>query len=130
MFKNIKHKLKPNNDQMSIIGKNIRQLRQKNGWSQGEVAKKLKISIPAFSKIETGITDINISRLDQIAKLFDVSTLQIISKDINNVHTGSFTEVNALREKLSFQEDEIIKLQKKVIDLYEEIRSIAKKPFS
>ncbi len=40
---------------MNIIGKNIRQLRQKNGWSQGEVAKRLSISIPAFSKIETGI---------------------------------------------------------------------------
>ncbi|RZL30334.1 MAG: XRE family transcriptional regulator, partial [Pedobacter sp.] len=60
---------------MNFIGSNIRQLRQKNGWSQGDVAQRLKISIPAFSKIETGITDINISRLEQIANLFDVSTM-------------------------------------------------------
>ena len=120
----------PNTNQMNIIGKNIRYLRQKKGWSQGDVAKQLKISIPAFSKIETGITDINISRLDQIAKLFDVSMLQIISKDAGNLNSGSFTEVNLLREKIAAQEDEIIKLQKKVIDLYEEIRNAAKRRYA
>jgi transcriptional regulator with XRE-family HTH domain len=45
---------------INTIGKNIRTLRQKHGWSQGQVASRLHISIPAFSKIETGITDINI----------------------------------------------------------------------
>lgn len=124
-----KQTTKPNS-QMNIIGRNIRQLRQKNGWSQGEVASKLKISIPAFSKIETGITDINISRLDQIARLFDVSTLQIISRDTENLHAGSFTEVNVLKERIASQEDEIVKLQKKVIDLYEEIRSFSKRSFA
>ena len=104
------------------IGKNIRNLRHKTGWSQGEVAKRLKISIPAFSKIENGITDINISRLDQIAKLFDVSILAIISKEGFNAQPGSLTEAVLLREKVSDQEEEIIKLQKRVIDLYEEIR--------
>ncbi|RZJ77929.1 MAG: XRE family transcriptional regulator [Flavobacterium sp.] len=108
---------------MNFIGTNIRQLRQKNGWSQGEVAKRLQISIPAFSKIETGITDINISRLEQIANLFDVSTMQIISRDIENMQPGSPAEVGILKHRLSAQEDEIINLQKKVIDLYEEIRN-------
>ncbi|KQB98975.1 helix-turn-helix domain-containing protein [Pedobacter sp. Hv1] len=108
---------------MNIIGKNIRQLRQKNGWSQGEVAKRLQISIPAFSKIETGITDINISRLDQIADLFEVSTLEIISEDGEIQRSYNPEEITVLKSKLASQEEEIIKLQKKVIDLYEEIRN-------
>lgn len=108
---------------MNIIGKNIRQLRQRNGWSQGEVAKRLKISIPAFSKIETGITDINISRLDQIADLFEVSTLEIISKGGEMESAYNFEEITILRNKVASQEEEILKLQKKVIDLYEEIRN-------
>ncbi|HEX8609326.1 MAG TPA: helix-turn-helix transcriptional regulator [Pedobacter sp.] len=107
---------------MNTIGKNIRQLRQKKSWSQGEVAKRLSISIPAFSKIETGITDINISRLDQIATLFEVSTMDIISKEGENPQSLNSEEINKLKEKLSQREEEIIKLQKKVIDLYEEIR--------
>ena len=122
MFKRNTEPFKLNNS-MNIIGKNIRQLRQRNGWSQGEVAKRLKISIPAFSKIETGITDINISRLDQIANLFEVSTLEIISKEGETQSTGNSDEITSLKGKLASQEEEIIKLQKKVIDLYEEIRN-------
>lgn len=108
---------------MSIIGKNIKQLRQKKGWSQAEVAKRLKISIPAFSKIETGITDINISRLNQIAKVFEMSTLEIISSGCLKEGDIDLQEVNDLKAKVSSQEDEITWLQKKVIDLYEEIRN-------
>ena len=123
MFKKNKHILKPNNNLMSIIGTNIRQLRQKNGWSQGEVAKRLKISIPAFSKIETGITDINISRLNQIATLFEISTLDIISSGNSKSESVDCQEANLLKIKVASQEEEIMKLQKRVIDLYEEIRN-------
>lgn len=107
---------------MNIIGNNIRKLRLKNGWSQGEVAKRLKISIPAFSKIETGITDINISRLDQISKLFGVPTLEIISKEGETHQFTNYSEIKTLKDRIAAQEDEISKLQRKVIDLYEEIR--------
>ncbi|PST82131.1 transcriptional regulator [Pedobacter yulinensis] len=103
---------------MNTIGKNIRQLRQKQGWSQGEVAKRLNISIPAFSKIETGITDVNLSRLSQIANLFDVSVVSII--DTNGENNSNLDEIKNLKELLTSRELEIIKLQKKVIDLYEE----------
>ncbi|RZK48273.1 MAG: XRE family transcriptional regulator [Pedobacter sp.] len=108
---------------MNVIGKNIRLLRQKKGWSQGEVAKQLSISIPAFSKIETGITDINISRLEQIANLFQVSTVDLISKEGEHHVAENVAEIYKLKEKLAMKEDEIISLQKKVIDLYEELRA-------
>lgn len=107
---------------MSIIGKNIKSLRQRKGWSQGEVAKRLNISIPAFSKIETGITDVNISRLDQIAKLFELTMTDIISGEGESAQTASSAEIADLKEKLAACEGDIIRLQKKVIDLYEEIR--------
>lgn len=107
---------------MNIIGRNIRLLRQKNGWSQGEAAKRLDISIPAFSKIETGITDINISRLDQIARLFEVSTIEIMIGEGDSSSLGNFKELKQLKEKLTDREDEVIKLQKRVIELYEELR--------
>ena len=58
---------------MKTLGKKIRLLRHQRSWSQEDVAKQLDISIPAFSKIETGITDVNLSRLEQIATLFGMS---------------------------------------------------------
>jgi transcriptional regulator with XRE-family HTH domain len=122
MFNRNQQTLKPKTELMNIIGRNIRLLRQKHAWSQGEVAKRLQISIPAFSKIETGITDINISRLDQIARLFEVSTLEIMVKEDDIATIGNFAEITSLKDKLAIKEEEIIKLQKKVIELYEEIR--------
>ena len=41
------------------IGKSIRILRHQHGWSQEDIANRLGISIPAFSKIETGVTEVN-----------------------------------------------------------------------
>ncbi len=106
---------------MNTIGKNIRQLRQKNNWSQGEVARRLEISIPAFSKIETGITDVNMSRLEQIATLFEVSVVDIIDNgSVSQANIAS--EIAMLKSKLAYKEEEIISLQKKVIELYEELR--------
>ncbi len=41
----------------NILGTKIKALRQKYYKNQASVAEKLGISIPAYSKIETGITD-------------------------------------------------------------------------
>jgi len=104
---------------MEHIGKNIRSLRQKNGWSQGEVAKRLDISIPAFSKIETNITDINISRLYQIAGLFEVGVLELLSLPGEDLASQEKQELAAFKEKLAASEQDVIRLQKKVISLYD-----------
>lgn len=107
---------------MKTLGKRIRLLRHQNGWSQEDVAKKLEISIPAFSKIETGITDVNLSRLEQISKLFDLSVVELLTF----VDSEDQIKYNANLEKtgkqLQEKETEIIKLQKKIIQLYEELR--------
>ena len=48
--------------------------------------------------------------------------MDIISKEGENPQSLNFEEINKLKDRLSQREEEIIKLQKKVIDLYEEIR--------
>jgi transcriptional regulator with XRE-family HTH domain len=104
------------------VGKNIRALRHKHGWSQEDVANRLGISIPAFSKIETGVTDINLSRLEQIANIFDINVAQILAIDADDV---DFTPSNLsiAQKKLVDRESEIANLQRKVILLYEELRN-------
>lgn len=81
------------------------------GWSQEEFAHKLSMSIPAVSKIERDITDVQFSRLKQIAKVLDVSLPELVSEI-----TGS-KKVN--QPKTSDLEKEIILLQKKIIKLME-----------
>jgi transcriptional regulator with XRE-family HTH domain len=109
---------------MKLIGKKIRMLRHQKGWSQEEVSKQLDISIPAFSKIETGVTDINISRLEQIAALFKLTVIQLLSYSEPEQDVKLNSDIDTLTKKLQERESEVIDLQKKIIELYEEIRNM------
>ncbi|WP_199117397.1 helix-turn-helix domain-containing protein [Pedobacter sp. ASV28] len=104
------------------VGSSIKHLRLAKGIGQTEVALALGISVAALSKIEAGLTDINLSRLAQIAKYFQVSIISILSKDIvSEVSENTIDEFVELKNKLADKEKEVVKLQKKVIDLYEKL---------
>src|SRR6185437_3130169 len=107
---------------MKALGKKIRLLRHQKGWSQEDVAKKLDISIPAFSKIETGITDINLSRLEQIAILFEMPVVQLLTFNDSEQDQKFVSELESINKKLMDRETEVIGLKKKVIELFEELR--------
>lgn len=107
---------------MKTLGKKIRLLRHQKGWSQEDVAKRLDISIPAFSKIETGITDINLSRLEQISKLFEMTVVQLLTYNDTEQQEKYISELETMTKKLQERETEVIDLQKKIISLFEELR--------
>ena len=107
---------------MKALGKKIRLLRHQKGWSQEDVAKKLDISIPAFSKIETGITDINLSRLEQISTLFEMTVVQLLTFNDDEQDQKIINELEIVNKKLMDRDAEVIDLQKKVIELFEELR--------
>lgn len=96
---------------------NLKQLRHKNGWTQTDVATALDISIPAYSKMETGITDINLSRLEQIAKIYNVSVVELLTGN----NPIDLEEVERLKSLLIKRDQEVIELQKKVIELYKKL---------
>ena len=107
---------------MNTLGIKIRLLRHQRSWSQEDVAKQLDISIPAFSKIETGITDVNLSRLEQVSALFGLTVVQLLTFTDSEEQEKYNNEVEVLTKKLQDRETDVIELQKKVIDLYEELR--------
>jgi transcriptional regulator with XRE-family HTH domain len=96
---------------MGTVGKTIRMLRHKNNWSQQDVAKQLNISTPAFSKIESDITDVNLSRLEQIAALFNLSVIELLTDGNPNILQPDLIE--HLSERLRSREEEVFALQKK-----------------
>jgi transcriptional regulator with XRE-family HTH domain len=104
------------------VGKNIRMIRHKFGWSQEQVAGRLGISIPALSKIETGVTDVNLSRLEQIAAIFEMNVTNLLMPEENVAQLEPAAGANTVaQQKLMERESEIAVLQKKVIELYEEL---------
>lgn len=104
---------------MKVLGDRIKQSRVALGLNQAEAAKMLNISTPAFCKIETGQTDLNISRLLQISKVFEVSIIKLITGEEES--SNSSEDLIELKEQLLEKDEEINKLRKKVIDLYDKL---------
>lgn len=104
---------------MKVLGDRIKQSRVALGLNQAEAAKMLNISTPAFCKIETGQTDLNISRLLQISKVFEVSIIKLITGQEES--SNSSEDLVDLKEQLLEKDEEINKLRKKVIDLYDKL---------
>ncbi|HZY38357.1 MAG TPA: helix-turn-helix transcriptional regulator [Mucilaginibacter sp.] len=109
------------NKSLVSVGQNIRALRLKYGWSLRDAARRLDISTSALSKIETGVTDVNLSRLEQIAQIFGVNLVQLWQIDFEDAATKE-TNLNIARKKISELELEIAAFQRKVILLYEKLR--------
>lgn len=102
---------------MNVISKNIKFLRQQRNWTQGHLAKKLGITTPALSKIEAGDTDLNFSRLNQIAGVFNVAPTELIStREEKNKHHLSIVQ---LKNELAKKDSAVIKLQYEIIRIYE-----------
>ncbi len=64
---------------MTTIGDKIKFWKQFRDYTQADMAEKLNISITAYAKIEQNKTDVNYSRLEQIAKVLDISMADLVS---------------------------------------------------
>jgi transcriptional regulator with XRE-family HTH domain len=103
------------------VGQNIRNLRLKYGWSLRDAARRLDISTSALSKIETGVTDVNLSRLEQIAHIFGINLIQLWELDFEDAAARE-TNLTVAKKKVTELETEIATFQRKVILLYEKLR--------
>jgi transcriptional regulator with XRE-family HTH domain len=70
----------------------IRFLRQAKGWTQEEVADKLNMSQNGYGCIERGETDVNLSRLEQIADLFEIKLSELLGLDEKNIFNQGGTK--------------------------------------
>lgn len=101
------------------IGQKLKALRLTHCVSQKSIADQLGISVPAYSKIETGLTDIYFSKVLQIADIYGISIIDILRIGEKDSKEGQYPQMKK-------QLDELTELyntqQKKIIDLYENIR--------
>jgi transcriptional regulator with XRE-family HTH domain len=66
-----------------LINEKIRFMRQQKGWSQEEIADRLNMSPNGYGNIERGYTNINMTKLNEIAELFDASLSELFECDKN-----------------------------------------------
>jgi len=63
----------------------IRFMRQLQGWSQEDMADKLEMSVSGYAHIERGETDVQLSKLEKIAKVFGVDLLELLTFGEKNI---------------------------------------------
>jgi transcriptional regulator with XRE-family HTH domain len=101
----------------------IKQIRELKNFTQEYVAGKLNLSTRAYSKIETGETQLTINRLNEISTILGIEPIEILgfddkkifnfynSNDINNIKN-----IN-IPDKLIQQYEETIQSLKEQIKL-------------
>ena len=62
----------------TMIGLNLKKTREKNGFTQGDVAKKLGVSRQAVCMWESGKREVSVSKLIEIADIFNMSIDEIV----------------------------------------------------
>lgn len=67
------------------IHEKIRSIRKSKGWSQEKMAEKLELSVNGYANIERGETDVQVSRLEQIAETFGMELLEFFNFGERNV---------------------------------------------
>lgn len=71
---------------MNITGERLRQLRENKQLSQGEVAKLIGVSRPAYVLYETGRSK-PLRKIKELCALFNVTSDYILGNDINTSNT-------------------------------------------
>jgi transcriptional regulator with XRE-family HTH domain len=101
----------------------IKQIRELKNFTQEYMAQQLGLSTRAYSKIETGETQLTINRLNEISAILGVQPMEVLgfddkkvfnfynSNDINNVKNMN------MPEKLIQQYEETIQSLKEQIQL-------------
>jgi len=73
------------------IGDNIREIREKEkGLKKDDVAKVLGITPKAYSNIENNVADITITRLYELAEIFECTPEYILSYQQKSAFTNNF----------------------------------------
>lgn len=67
------------------VHEKIKLIRQIKNWSQEEIANKLEMSVNGYASIERGDTDVQLSRLKQIAKIFEIELSELFGINEKNV---------------------------------------------
>ena len=113
------------------IGEKIRKLREFRQYSQDYVAKKLKITQGAYSRMEQGEIDVPFSRLEKVAEVLEMPIEKLVGYDDKQMMTNYITQSdnctingnilsnNLVVEELTKQYDlRILSLENEVIRLH------------
>lgn len=101
---------------MKRINQTILELREKMGYTQAQMGEFLSLDASGFSKLERGVTDITLTKLEKLADCFKMSVIDLLTYPDKYVPVNNISNVE-VEEKVSLtielkkeKKDQILKL--------------------
>ena len=93
------------------LSEKIKELRKKRDWSQEIVANKLNISLNSYGALERGETDIKLSRIEELARIFeaDISFFFINDSEKTSRRKG---DMNRRLDDITVEDYHLLEIEK------------------
>lgn len=99
------------NGEFMKINQKIRRLRENFGWTQEEMADKLNMTTQGYAKIERGDTQSNLNRLEQIAKVFGIDIVELLTYGEDSFQFNNSTNISSFNNAFSCGDSQIAQLE-------------------
>lgn len=100
----------------------IKQIRELKNFTQEYVAQKLGLSTRAYSKIETGETQLTINRLNEISKVLEMEPMQLLGFDDKKIFNINNSSGNNGYNNIFFPEKLVQQYEETILALKEQIQ--------
>lgn len=108
------------------VAEKIRILRLSKNLSQQNIADELNLTVAAYSNIERGVSDINLARLSDIARILDTTPIELLSEDLM-VREPNLQYQNNINQQLLLMMKQLELFQHQLDALQQEIHQLRNK---
>lgn len=106
------------------LSEKIKELRKKRDWSQEIVANKLNISLNSYGALERGETDIKLSRLEELARIFEVDISFFFINDAEKTSRRK-GDMNRHLDDITVEDYHLLEIEKYKLERDLEINTLA-----
>jgi transcriptional regulator with XRE-family HTH domain len=99
----------------------LKQLRELKNFTQEYMAQQLGLSTRAYSKIETGETQLTINRLNEISSILGIDPIEALGFDHQNVFNNCTQEGNIGINHINIPDKLIEQYEKRIEQLESEV---------
>ena len=106
------------------LSEKIKELRKKRDWSQEIVANKLNISLNSYGALERGETDIKLSRLEELARIFEADISFFFINDFEKTSRRK-GDMNRRLDDITIEDYHLLEIEKYKLERDIEINTLA-----
>ena len=99
----------------------LKQIRELKNLSQEYIANQLGLSVRAYSKIETGETQLTINRLNEISRIMGVDPIEVLGFDDKNIFNINNSTGNNGYNYINFPDKLVQQYEQTIQSLKEQI---------